>query len=53
VGEIDKAKERQRLGQRFAGMSDGELQKVGRAPAALTDWAFVALSVEMARRGLD
>ncbi len=53
MAEIDSEKERQRLERRFAGMSDGELQKVGRDPAALTDWAFEALSEEMKRRDLE
>src|SRR6202035_3290105 len=34
-------------------MSDLELQKVGRDPGALTDWAFEALREEMSKRGLD
>jgi hypothetical protein len=53
MAEIDSEKERQRLERRFAGMSDGELQKVGRDPLALMDWAFEALSGEMKRRDLE
>jgi hypothetical protein len=34
-------------------MSDEELQKAGREPAELTDWAFEALREEMKRRGLS
>src|SRR5215831_6443874 len=34
-------------------MSDLELQKVGKNPESLTDWAFEALREEMNRRGLD
>jgi hypothetical protein len=52
MAEIDGLKERQRLAKRFAGMSDGDLQKAGRDPAALTKWAFDVLSAEMALRDL-
>ena len=34
-------------------MSDLELQKVGKNPESLTDWAFEAFREEMNRRGLD
>jgi hypothetical protein len=50
---IDPAKERERLVKLYAGMSDGELLKVGKDPAALTDQAFVVLRQEVARRGLE
>jgi hypothetical protein len=33
-------------------MSDLELEKVGRNPESLTDWAFEALREEMKKRGL-
>jgi hypothetical protein len=34
MAKIEGVKERRRLAERFAGMSDGELQKAGRDPAA-------------------
>ncbi len=53
MGKIDPQQERQRLAARYAAMSDLELLKVGRNPAALTDWAFEALRTEIAKRGMD
>src|SRR6202035_4154749 len=53
MGRIDPQQERERLAARYAAMSDLELQKVGRDPGALTDWAFEALREEMSKRGLD
>jgi hypothetical protein len=53
MGQIDPASERQRLQQVYLAMSDLELQKVGRDPAALTEVAFEALQREMAQRGLE
>jgi hypothetical protein len=50
---IDPEKERQRLAGVYADMSDLELQRVGKNPESLTDWAFEALREEMNRRGLD
>ena len=52
MGRIDPERERWRLRQRYAAMRDGELEKVGRDPAALTEWAREALREEMVRRGL-
>jgi len=51
--KIDPEKERQRLASLYADMSDLELQKIGKNPESLTDWAFEALREEMTRRGLD
>jgi hypothetical protein len=54
MGEkINPVAERERLAKRYAAMSDLELEKVGRNPGALTEWAFLALGEEMAKRGLD
>ncbi len=53
VGKIDPEKEQQRLTKVYAGMSDGELQKVGRDPAALTEWAYEALQEEFGRRNIE
>jgi hypothetical protein len=53
MAKIDPERERERLAAVYGAMSDLELQKVGRDPSALTDWAFEALREEMARRGLD
>jgi hypothetical protein len=50
---IDSEQERERLAARYAAMSDLELAKVGEEPAKLTDWAFLALRAEMAKRGLQ
>jgi hypothetical protein len=51
--KIDPEKERERLASLYADMSDLELQKIGKNPESLTDWAFEALREEMSRRGLD
>jgi hypothetical protein len=53
MAKIDQEKERQRLASLYAGMSDLELQKVGKNPDSVTDWAFEALREEMNIRGLD
>jgi hypothetical protein len=45
--------ERQRLKKRYAEMSDGELEKIGSNPGALTEWARELLREEMNRRGLE
>jgi hypothetical protein len=52
MGRIDPSTERHRLEERYARMSDLELEKVGRDPLALTSWAREALGAEMIRRGL-
>jgi hypothetical protein len=51
--KIDPDQERARLAARYAAMSDLELQKVGRDPAALTTWGFEALGEEMKKRDLE
>jgi len=51
--KIDPEKERQRLTTLYAALSHLELQKVGKNPESLTDFAFEALREEMNRRGLD
>jgi hypothetical protein len=48
----DPERERQRLAQLYAGMSDGELLRVAEDPAALTDAALDAMEDEAERRGL-
>ena len=53
MAKINPEQERQRLVQRYSTMSDLELQKAGRDPAALTEIAFAALQQEMDRRQLD
>lgn len=53
MANIDPVKERERLRARYAAMSDLELQKVGRDPAELADWAFEALRAEMIKRGME
>ncbi len=54
MGEkIDPRREQERVTKRYAAMSDLELRKAGRDPSTLTDWAFLALREEMAKRGLD
>jgi Putative prokaryotic signal transducing protein len=53
MGNIDPQQERARLAARYAAMSDLELEKVGRSPSALTEWARDALAAEMHRRGLE
>jgi hypothetical protein len=52
MAKIDPQRERERLAALYAAMSDLELAKVGEDPAKLTDWAFLALREEMAKRGL-
>jgi len=53
VTKIDADRELQRLRKLYAGKSDGELEKIGRDPAALTEWAREALQSEMLKRGLE
>jgi len=53
VGTIDPDRERQRLKQLYRGMSDGELERLGRDPGELTEWAREALRAEMLERGLE
>jgi hypothetical protein len=49
---MDPDRERQRLKQLYGGMSDGELERLGRDPRELTEWAREALRAEMLQRGL-
>jgi hypothetical protein len=53
VSKIDADRELQRLRKLYAGKSDGELEKIGRDPATLTEWARAAVRSEMLRRGLQ
>lgn len=53
MAKIDPEQERERLAARYAAMSDLELQKVGREPASLTEWARDAFSEELKKRGLE
>jgi len=53
VATIDPDRERQRLKQLYRGMSDGELERLGRDPGELTEWAREALRAEMLERGLE
>src|SRR5262245_4234179 len=45
--------ERQRLKKLYTGMSDGELESLGRDQEELTEWAREALRSEMLERGLE
>lgn len=49
---IDPEQERRRLIDFYAGMMDGELEKIGTQSDELTDLAREALQAELARRGL-
>lgn len=51
--QMDWAKERERLRQLYAGMADGELEKIARDADSLTGVARAALRVEMLNRGMD
>jgi len=53
MGKIDPEKERKRLTELYAGMSDLELEKVGKNPEALTEWARSVLGEEFRKRGLE
>lgn len=53
MGKINRSEERERLIALYSGMSDLELQKVGKNPETLTDWAFETLREEMKKRGLE
>ena len=53
MSKIDADRELQRLRKLYAGKSDRELEKIGRDPATLTDWAREALRSEMLKRGLE
>lgn len=51
--KMDWEKERERLRQLYAGMHDGELEKIARAADSLTLVARATLRAEMLGRGLD
>jgi hypothetical protein len=53
VPNSDDIKERKRLANTYAGMSDGELQRLARNPESLTEPAWDALEDELDRRHLE
>jgi hypothetical protein len=53
VSILDDSKERQRLADTYAAMSDGELQRLARNPESLTEIAWEALEDELDRRHLE
>lgn len=53
MSTLDESKERQRLADIYAAMTDGELQKLARNPEALTEIAWEALEDELDRRHLE
>jgi hypothetical protein len=50
---LDEQEERRRLATNYAGMTDGELQKLALSAESLTDLAWDALEDEMDRRHLE
>ncbi len=50
---LEQQRERQRLAANYAGMTDGELQRLARHAESLTDLAWDALEDEMDRRHLE
>ncbi|MFZ0773345.1 MAG: DUF2007 domain-containing protein [Candidatus Sulfotelmatobacter sp.] len=50
---IDGQRERRRLAANYAGMTDGELQKLAQSAESLTELAWDALDDEMERRHLE
>jgi len=50
---LDDQRERRRLADNYAGMTDGELQGLARSAESLTELAWDALEDEMDRRHLD
>ena len=50
---INAQRERRRLADTYAGMTDGELQKLSQSPESLTEPAWDALEDEMDRRHLE
>ncbi len=50
---LDDSKERFRLANTYASMTDGELQRLARSPESLTEAAWEALEDELDRRHLD
>lgn len=53
MSTFDDSKERLRLADTYAAMTDSELQKLARNPEALTEIAWEALEDELDRRHLD
>jgi len=49
---LNEQHERRRLADNYAGMTDGELQRLARNAQSLTEWAWEALEDEMDRRNL-
>lgn len=49
----DDQRERRRLAENYAAMTDGELQRLARTPESLTELAWDALQDEMDRRRLE
>ena len=50
---LDAQRERRRLAENYAGMTDGELQRLARNAESLTELAWDALEDEMDRRHLE
>lgn len=50
---VNDERERQRLEENYAGMTDGELQRLARSAESLTELAWDALEDELDRRHLD
>jgi hypothetical protein len=50
---LDEHRERRRLADNYAGMTDGELQRLARSAESLTELAWDALEDEMDRRHLE
>ncbi|MFZ0759175.1 MAG: DUF2007 domain-containing protein [Candidatus Sulfotelmatobacter sp.] len=51
--EVPEQRERRRLADNYAGMTDGELQKLAQSAESLTELAWDALEDEMDRRHLE
>jgi hypothetical protein len=50
--DLDEQRERRRLAENYAGLTDGELQRLAKNADSLTDLAWEALEEEMERRHL-
>ena len=50
--DLNQQEERRRLADNYAGMTDGELQRLAQNAASLTELAWDALEDEMERRHL-
>jgi hypothetical protein len=53
IPNLDDHRERRRLEENYAGMTDGELQRLARSAESLTELAWDALEDELDRRHLD